>query len=70
MSKDEKGSLVPDPENGTKSIAILAKLLDMSTWGVHLYIKKNRVPPKKAKQIVELSGGSVSLDDFSTYIFD
>jgi hypothetical protein len=68
MKKDEKGRLYPHPD-GIKSIAVLAKLLGMTPWGVNLWIKKKRIPPMKAKEITELPGSAVKLDDFSPYIF-
>lgn len=56
-------------ENGVKSIAALASMLDMVPWGVQLWIKKRRIPPGRAAQIVDMNPSEVSLHDFSPYIY-
>lgn len=70
MKKLKNGELTHDPVNGIKSIAILAQLHGMTPWGVHLWIKKGRIPPKKAKAVVDNSRGAVTLNEFSPFIFD
>lgn len=69
MKKLENGDLAPDPE-GTKSIAVLAKLLGMSPWAVHLWINKKRIPGRKAEIVANLSEGRVPFEKFSPFIFD
>lgn len=69
MKKGEKGALYPHPE-GVKSIAILAELLGMSAWGVHLWVKKGRIPYANAERVALLSEGRVSLEKFSPFIYD
>lgn len=69
MIEAENGELKPDP-NGVKSISVLAKLLGMNPWSVHLWVQKKRIPAKKAQQVAELSGGRVAFHKFSPYIFD
>jgi hypothetical protein len=59
----------PPNEHGERSIPILAKYLDMSSWGVFKWIKNNKLPPRQAMKIVELSEGKVTIDQFSPYIF-
>ena len=68
MKKGISGVLFHSPD-GIKSIAILAKLLGMSPWGVNLWIKKQRIPPMKARAITELRGCEVPIERFSPYIF-
>ena len=71
----------PDP-HGIKSIPILAKALDMSTYGVYKWIENVKVPPDQAVRIVEASRGPkdpsnpdalrpwrVTIDDFYPYVF-
>lgn len=64
-----KYRLAKSGENGVKSIAALASLLDMAPWGVQLWIKKRRIPPARAAEIVNLNPTEVSLHDFSPYIY-
>jgi hypothetical protein len=59
----------PPDDNGNRSIPVLAKHLEMSSWGVFKWIKNNRLPPRQAAKIVELSHGEVTLNDFIPYIF-
>lgn len=54
---------------GFKSTNILADLLGMSPWGVHQWIKRKRIPARRAKQIVELNPHAVTLEDFSPFIY-
>jgi hypothetical protein len=68
MKRDATGYLVHSPD-GIKSIAVLAKLLHMTPWGVNLWIKKQRIPPLKARAITELPGCNVEIEKFSPYIF-
>jgi hypothetical protein len=59
----------PNPK-GIKSTKILADHLNMSAWGVHLWIKRNRIPPKRAKQIVDLAHNpKITLERFSPFIY-
>lgn len=66
--KKVDGIYVPDPE-GVRSITVLAHTLGMSAWGVHKWIKNNRVPPQKVRAIVDNNPEVVSLQDFSPYVF-
>lgn len=62
------GKLVPDA-SGVKSVALLAEMLGMSDWGVRLWIKKGKIPPMRAQEIVDLNPEEVSLADFSPYVY-
>ena len=69
VSRDKKTKkLVPDPD-GTKSISLLAELLGMSSWGVHLWINKGKIPPLRAQELVDLNPEEVTLADFSPYVY-
>jgi len=59
---------VPDP-SGTKSIAILAHTLNMSAWGVQKWCKDGRVPPKRAREMVDNNPDEVSLADFGPFVY-
>lgn len=66
--KTPEGEYVPD-KDGVRSITVLAHTLGMSAWGVHKWVKNNRVPPEKVKKMVENNPKKVSLSDFSPYVF-
>lgn len=59
----------PPDATGDRSIPILAKHLNMSSWGVFKWIKHDRLPPRQAMKIVELSEGKVTIEQFGPYIF-
>lgn len=59
----------PPDDQGDRSIPILARHLEMSSWGVFKWIKNNKLPPRQAVKVVELSQGRVKLEDFTPYIF-
>ena len=60
---------VPTNAHGYKSIAHLAKLLKISRWSVQKWITKQKIPPQRAVQVVDLSEGRVSLADFSRFVY-
>lgn len=60
---------VPVNEHGYKSILHLSKLLKLSRWAVQKWINKQKIPPGRAAQVVDLSEGRVSLGDFSRFIY-
>ena len=66
--RETENGYVPDPD-GIRSISVLAYTLGMSRWGVHKWVKNNRVPPQKVKVMVENNPEAVSLQDFSPYVF-
>lgn len=61
---------VPVNKHGHKSILHLSKLLGISRWSVQKWITKQKIPPKRAVQVVDLSEGRVSLADFSRFVYD
>ena len=58
-----------DAENGTRSLRILAYFLGMTPWGVHKWIRTRHLPPLKVRELIELSGGRLKLNQFSLYVF-
>jgi hypothetical protein len=59
----------PPDGTGERSIPILARHLQMSSWGVFKWIKYNKLPPRQAVKIVALSEGRVTIESFHPYIF-
>lgn len=64
----EDGKLYPH-EDGEKSIRVLAVLLEMTSEGIYLWIRRKRIPAVRAKQIVALTGCKKTLEDFIPHIF-
>jgi hypothetical protein len=60
---------VPSDSNGHKTIVNLAKLLGMSRSSIWKWVRAGRIPPNRALQIVHLSEGRVSREDFMGYVF-
>ena len=69
VGAEGKWVYTPDPEGKHKSIALLAKLLGMSAWGVQKWCKDQHIPPKRAAQIVDLNPGEVTLADFGRFVY-
>ncbi len=59
----------PPDEHGDVSIPRLAKLLDMSSWGIYKWIRQGSLPPSQVVRIVDVSQGRVSINDFSPFLF-
>lgn len=60
----------PPNEKGEKSTKILADKLHMSAWGVHLWIKRGKIPPGRAQKIVEIANNpEITLARFSPWIY-
>lgn len=61
----------PPNEDNEKSITILAGKFKppLSTWAIHKWIKKGKIPPLRAAQVVDISEGRVSLAEFSPFIY-
>lgn len=60
---------VPVNEHGNKTILHLAKLLKVSKATIWRWIELERIPPDRAKKVVDLSEGRVSLDDFHRFVY-
>lgn len=59
----------PPNAEGEKSITILSRKLKLSASAIHRWIKRNKIPPLRAKQVVDVSGGRVTLAQFSPFIY-
>lgn len=59
----------PKNRHGRQTISHLASLLGLTTNGVYMWIRKDRIEPQRVMQIVNLSEGRVSISDFSRYVF-
>ena len=62
-------SCSPDDEKGEKSITTLAKALDLTHTAIYKWIENKKIPAKWAQQMVELSKGAVTLEDFHVYVY-
>jgi hypothetical protein len=65
---DDKTKLERTP-SGVKSIRMLARWLGMSAWGVQKWANTGRIPPQKARKIVDLNPEEVTLADFSPFVY-
>lgn len=59
----------PKNKHGNKTIDHLAKLLKLTRWSVNKWIAKDKIPPERVPQIVNLAEGRVSIADFSRYVY-
>lgn len=60
---------VPVNSRGNKTLTELSRLTHMSKWGIRKWINNKKIPPERAKQIVELSEGRVTLEEFHPYVY-
>lgn len=61
---------VPPDAAGKKSIIHLAKLLKISRSSIWKWIKRGKIPPDRAVDVVDVSEGEVTLADFSRFIYN
>lgn len=75
---------VPENEHGNKTILHLADLMGVNRWSINKWIKKQRLGPDRALQVVEISritgyteGGKpilgeprVTRDDFDPFVYN
>lgn len=59
----------PDSK-GRKSIPTLARQLNMTTYGVYKWIEQSHVPSKRVFELVAMSGGKVTWNQFLPYVFN
>lgn len=59
----------PPNEKNEKSIYVLADRLGIRPWAVYKWISRNHIPARRAKEIVDIADGEVSISEFSPYIF-
>lgn len=60
---------VPENSLGNKTLNHLAELMTISKWAIRKWINAEKIPPERAVQVVELSEGRVSLEDFHEYVY-
>ncbi len=74
---------VPENAYGNKTLNHLAKLMHLSKWAIRKWINNEKIPPERAKQVVEISrivgyddkkkpilgDPRVSLDDFHEFVY-
>lgn len=60
---------VPKNEYGNKTLSELSRLIHVSKWAIRKWINKSKIPPERAKQIVDLSQNRVRLKDFHPYVY-
>lgn len=61
----------PPNAKGEKSMTILANSFKppLSSWSLHKWVQKGKIPPVRAVEVVDLSEGRVTLADFSPFIY-
>lgn len=59
----------PPDENGTRSIVVLSKKLEVSHQYIYLWIEKGRVPARFVRSLVESSEGRVTYEQFHEFVF-
>lgn len=55
-------------EAAVKSVIALADLLGLTKESAYMWIRRNKVPGGRIRDIVALSGGEVSYTDFEPYM--
>lgn len=58
----------PDSRN-VKSIEVLARHLGITPWAIQKWCNKNRLSGLRARQIVDLSKGTVALREFDAFVY-
>lgn len=59
----------PENQVGRKTIVHLAEVMQVSKATIWYWIKKDFLPPDRASQLVELSRGTVTLDDLHRFVY-
>lgn len=60
---------VPENHLGRKTVVHLSTVLGVSKATIWHWIKKDFLPPERAKQIVDISEGSVTLDALHRFVY-
>lgn len=58
----------PPDENGRRSIPLMAAALGISTQALYAHIRKKSLPVRRAKQVVQMSEGKITLLDLEEYL--
>ena len=67
--KDAAGELILPKFPQRRSISTLARALGVPAWTIYLWVKKGRLTPVRAKQVVEISEGRVTADDIRPFVY-
>ena len=61
----------PPDETGKRSISVLAASFNppITPWAVHKWVLKGKIPPGRVVQIVDMSPETVTLADFSPFVY-
>jgi hypothetical protein len=59
----------PPDGKGRRSIPLLAQQLNMTAYGVYTWIGDSHVPSKRVFELIALSKGAVTWDEFLPYVF-
>jgi len=61
----------PPNEFGEKSITVLAIKLGLSAWAVHKWANRGKLPPNRARDIVDIADprAAVTLADFTPFVY-
>jgi hypothetical protein len=61
----------PVNEHGNRTILHLSEILGVTRWAITKWILNNRIPARRAKQIVDLNPDNpkISLDRFEKYVY-
>lgn len=59
----------PPNDKGVQSIPILARHLKLAPWSLYKWISNVKIPPDRVVEIVKISDGRVSIEDFHPYVY-
>ena len=60
---------VPENEHGNKTLTELARIMVVSRQGINKWIRREKISPERAMQVVALSEGRVKIEDFHPYVY-
>lgn len=60
---------VPENEHGNKTILHLAELMEVNRWSITKWIRKEKIPPERVLQLVEIGEGRVKREDFDRFVY-
>jgi hypothetical protein len=60
---------VPPNDRGKKTLTELSRIIRVSKQGIRKWIRKQKISPERAMQIVAISEGRVQIEDFHPYVY-
>lgn len=60
---------VPENEHGNKTLTELSRIIRVSRQGIRKWIRKSKISPERAMQVVAISEGRVKIEDFHDYVY-